>query len=180
MIYATHFSPLQTSKFESAASIGNDKSRKDPNKYDCKFSLRIRLGKAVEQLIWFQAGKLSDDELNKRIKIANEQTLGDRCIPTAPIPLPSLEAAEQLLEDLQNPTYMTRQERLKDLLPFLRTDLSFDLVTQAYRTIGQPGPVWQPGEMDDTMDKVAYFDCSHLQTRVWTERLVRPLQSVQP
>ena len=84
MIYATHFSPLQTSKFESAASIGNDKSRKDPNKYDCKFSLRIRLGKAVEQLIWFQAGKLSDDELNKRIKIANEQTLGDRCTPTAP------------------------------------------------------------------------------------------------
>lgn len=75
----------------------------------------------------------------------------------APIPLPSLEAAEQLREDLQNPTYKTREESFKDLPPFPRTDLSFDLVTQAYRTIGQPGTVWQPGEMDDTMDKVAYL-----------------------
>ncbi|KAL5322048.1 hypothetical protein ACEPPN_010016 [Leptodophora sp. 'Broadleaf-Isolate-01'] len=81
--------------------MGNDKSRKDLNNY---------------------AGKLSDDEFNKRIKIANEQTLGDICTPMAPIPFPSLEAAEQMREDLQNPTYMTRQERLKDLLPFLRTD----------------------------------------------------------
>jgi hypothetical protein len=88
--------------------MGNKKSRKDPNNYDCNFSFRIRLRKAVEQLIWFQAGKLSDDELNKRIKIANEETLGDICTPMAPIPLPSLEAAEQLREDFQNPTYMTR------------------------------------------------------------------------
>ncbi|KAH6708827.1 hypothetical protein BKA61DRAFT_579832 [Leptodontidium sp. MPI-SDFR-AT-0119] len=84
------------------------------------------------------------------------------------IPLPSLEAAEQLREDLQNLTYITRQERLKDLPPFLRTDLSFDLVTQAYRTISQPRAVWQPGEIDDTMDKVAYL------TAVIYKRVFRP------
>lgn len=39
----------------------------------------------------------------------------------------------------------------------MRTDLSFNIITQAYRTAGQPGTAWQPWEMDETMDKVAYL-----------------------
>lgn len=126
-------------------------------------------------MIGFQDGKLSDDELNERIKHANEQTLGEIRTPMAPMPLPSLEAADQLREVLQSPTYQTREERFKDLPPFMRTDLSFDLVTQAYRTAGQPGRAWQPGEMDDTMDKVAYLTAVICERVFWRGSSVEPL-----
>ncbi|KAH7383439.1 hypothetical protein BKA64DRAFT_646628 [Cadophora sp. MPI-SDFR-AT-0126] len=72
------------------------------------FIAKIRLGKAVEQLIWFQAGKLSDGELNKRIKIANEETLRDICTPMAPTLLLALLPNPGYYECVESPNARSR------------------------------------------------------------------------
>ncbi|KFX95161.1 hypothetical protein O988_05937 [Pseudogymnoascus sp. VKM F-3808] len=121
---------------------------------------RLPLGnRAIEELKRYTLvprRQLSDAELNERINYANEQIIGDGGKPSSPISLPHPADGENAGKS-RNPAYRTLQERFKDLPPFMRTDLTFNVINQAYRTVGQHETAWRPGEMDDTMDKVAYW-----------------------
>ena len=149
----------EASMVEAACRINSDSA------YNLAFLRMINY--SVQQLVWFQDGKLSDAELNERINYANEQIIGDGGKPSSPISLPHPADGENAGKS-RNPTYRTLQERFKNLPPFMRTDLTFNVIIQAYRTVGQPGTAWRPGEMDDTMDKVAYLTAAICQ-RVFGE-----------
>jgi hypothetical protein len=109
-------------------------------------------------LISFQeSSEISDDDIDEKFKQANKQFLSSDHLPRTTFSPPYPVYAEKIRKDLGSSTYKTREERFKNLLTFMRTDLSFNTIIETYRTAGEPGTAWDPDEMDKTMDKVAYL-----------------------